>query len=93
MSDSVALHAIAQGRVQGINYRAFASREAARLGLTGYVRNLPDGAVEICAEGDKIQLEKLVEHLKAGPPGARVVNLALTWCDYTGQYSYFSVKR
>ena len=93
MGDSAALHAIAQGRVQGINYRAFASRDAARLGLTGYVRNLADGSVEICAEGDRKQLEKLVERLKSGPPGARVDNLALTWSDYSGQYSYFSVRR
>ena len=93
MGGSAALHAIAQGRVQGINYRAFASRDAARLGLTGYVRNLADGSVEICAEGDRKQLEKLVERLKSGPPGARVDNLALTWSDYSGQYSYFSVRR
>lgn len=93
MSDSVALHAVAQGRVQGVNYRAFASRDATRLGLTGYVRNLPDGSVEICAEGDRKQLEKLVDHLKAGPPGARVDNLEPTWSNYTGQYSYFSVRR
>ena len=93
MSDSVALHAVAQGRVQGVNYRAFASVDAARLSLTGYVRNLADGSVEICAEGDRKQLEKLVEHLKAGPTGARVDNLALTWSEYTGQYNYFSVRR
>ena len=93
MSDSAALHAIAQGRVQGVYYRAFASRNAARLGLTGYVRNLPDSSVEIYAEGERKQLEKLVEQLKAGPPGARVDNLELTWSEYTGQYSDFSVTR
>ena len=82
MSDSAALHAIAQGRVQGVS-----------LGLTGYVRNLLDNSVEICAEGARQQLEKLLEQLKTGPPGARVDNLVLTWSDYTGQYSDFSVKR
>ena len=85
MVDSTALRAIAQGRVQGVYYRVFASRNAVRLGLTGYVRNLPDSSVEIYAEGARRQLEKLVEQLKAGPPGARVVNLELTWSDYTGQ--------
>ena len=93
MSNSASSRAIAQGRVQGVNYRAFASRNAARLGLVGYVRNLPDGSVEICAEGNRKQLEKLVEQLKAGPPGARVDNLTVTWSDYTGQYSDFSVTR
>ena len=53
MSDSAALHAIAQGRVQGVFYRAFVSRNAVGLGLSGYVRNLPDSSVEICAEGTR----------------------------------------
>lgn len=93
MNDSAALHAIAQGRVQGVNYRAFAARNATRFSLSGYVCNLSDGSVEICAEVEKKHLEKLVEHLKAGPPGARVDNMLLTWSEFTGQYSYFSVKR
>ena len=93
MSDSAALHAIAQGRVQGVYFRVFASRNAVRLGLTGYVHNLPDGSVEIYAEGAKKQLEKLEEHLKEGPPGARVDNLTITWFEYTGQYNDFSVTR
>ena len=93
MSNSAALHAIAQGRVQGVYYRVFVSRNASRLGLTGYVRNLPDSSVEIYAEGTRKQLEKLVAQLKEGPPGARVDNLALTWSECTGQYSDFSVTR
>ena len=93
MSDSAALYAIAQGRVQGVYYRAFASRHAVSLGLTGYVRNLPDNSVEICAEGERKQLERMVEQLKSGPPGTRVDNLALTWSEFTGQYRDFSVTR
>jgi acylphosphatase len=93
MSDFVALQAIAQGRVQGVYYRVFASRNAIRLGLTGYVRNLPDRSVEIYAEGERKQLETLVEQLKEGPPGARVDNLALNWSKYTGKYRDFSVTR
>jgi acylphosphatase len=93
MSNSASLHAIAQGRVQGVYYRAFVSGNAAGLGLCGYVRNRPDNSVEIHAEGERKQLERLVEQLKAGPPGARVDNLTVTWSDYTGQYSDFSVTR
>ena len=93
MSDFVAFQAIVQGRVQGVYYRVFASRNAVKLGLTGYVRNLPDRSVEICAEGKRKQLEKLVEELKEDPPGARVDNLALTWSEYTGKYGDFSVTR
>jgi acylphosphatase len=59
--------------------------------LTGTVRNLPDNSVEITAEGDKKQLHKLADRLKQGPAGARVDNLELTWTEYTGQYSDFSV--
>jgi acylphosphatase len=69
MSNSSAFYAVAQGKVQGVYYRAFVSRNAARLGVTGYVRNLPDNSVEILAEGEKAQLEKLIEYLKQGPPG------------------------
>ena len=67
MSDLAALHAIAQGRVQGVNYRAFVSRNAAASGLTGAVRNLPDNSVEITAEGDKKQLQKFVEAAQTRP--------------------------
>ena len=91
MADSAAFYAVVQGRVQGVNYRVFVSRNAAALGLTGTVRNLPDNSVEITAEGDKKQLQILVEQLKKGPPGARVDNLELSWTGYTGQYSDFSV--
>jgi acylphosphatase len=89
--DLAAFRAIAQGRVQGVYYRAFASRNATQLNLTGYVCNLSDRTVEICAEGERKQLEKLIEQLKSGPPGARVDDLTLTWSGYTGQYRDFSV--
>jgi acylphosphatase len=91
MNDLAALHAVAQGRVQGVNYRAFVTRNAAALGLTGYVRNMPDNSVEITAEGDKNQLQKLIDLLKKGPPVARVDNLEISWSQYTGHYRDFSV--
>lgn len=93
MPDLAVLQAIAQGRVQGVYYRVFTSRNAIRLGLTGYVRNSPDMSVEIYAEGERKQLEKLIEQLKEGPPGARVDNLVLNWSKYTGKYHDFSVTR
>jgi acylphosphatase len=93
MSNLATLQAIAHGRVQGVNYRAFTARNAVNLGLTGYVRNLPDWSVQIYAEGEKNQLEKLVESLKEGPPGARVDKLAVTWSEYGNKYHNFSVIR
>ncbi|GAF85432.1 unnamed protein product, partial [marine sediment metagenome] len=53
MADSASLQATVYGRVQGVFFRAFVSRCARELGLTGYVGNLPDGAVEIMAEGER----------------------------------------
>ena len=91
MTDSAALNVVVFGHVQGVFFRAFTSRTAISLSLTGYVRNLPDGSVEITAEGDKNQLLKLLEHLKLGPPGARVDKLSISWSAYTGQYQDFSV--
>ncbi len=91
--DSAAFQAIAQGRVQGVFYRDFTARNAVRLGLTGYVHNLPGGSVEIHAEGARKKLETLAKLLKEGPPNARVDNLAVTWSEYTGEYKDFSVKR
>lgn len=93
MSDLAAFHAVAQGRVQGVNYRSFTSRNAAQLNLNGYVRNLSDSSVEIYAEGERSQLEKLLEKLREGPPGARVNNLSLGWSEFTGKYHEFEVTR
>jgi acylphosphatase len=66
------MRTIVRGRVQGVGYRAFVLREARRLGLAGYARNLPDGSVEVVAGGDALQLDVLAERLRAGPPLARV---------------------
>lgn len=93
MSDLAAFRSVAQGRVQGVYFRAFTSKNAVRLGLRGYVHNLPDNSVEIYAEGERAQLEKLVDKLREGPPAARVHNLSLTWSEYTGNYSNFEVTR
>ncbi|HTJ23558.1 MAG TPA: acylphosphatase [Gemmatimonadaceae bacterium] len=66
------LHVLVRGRVQGVGFRWYV-REAARdLGLAGWVRNRPDGAVEIAAEGDAPRVERLRDMLRAGPSGASV---------------------
>ena len=60
------------GRVQGVGFRYFTRREARRLGLAGYVRNRPDGDVEMEAEGPAGQVDALAEAVRRGPPGSRV---------------------
>lgn len=67
-----AIHAIAEGRVQGVGYRWFVQKAATKLGIKGYVRNLPDGTVELEAEGDSESLDALIVELKKGPFGAHV---------------------
>ncbi len=61
-----ALHLIVSGRVQGVGFRAWAARDADRLGIKGLVRNLPDGSVEIVAEGAPELLDRFYERLEAG---------------------------
>ena len=92
MTDPVSLHAVVYGRVQGVFFRAFVARWATELGLAGYVRNLPERAVEVEAEGEKKQLEELIGYLKVGPAGARVEKVAVNWSEYTGKYAGFNVK-
>ena len=87
------LNVIVHGRVQGIFFRAWTNNQAARLGLTGFVRNLPSGRdIEVEAEGDLAQLQKLLELLKAGPPGAQVDRMAETWSAYRGAYQDFEIR-
>jgi len=87
------VQATVHGYVQGVFFRAFVSRKAAELGLAGYVRNLPGGeAVEVIAEGERKQLEKLLSQLKLGPPAARVARVVASWSEYTGGYSGFRVR-
>ena len=92
-SDLASVQATVYGYVQGVFFRAFVSRRAGELGLTGYVRNLHDReAVEVLAEGERKQLEELISHLKVGPPAARVERVVTNWSEYTGSYSSFSVR-
>ena len=69
------LHVRVSGIVQGVGFRWFVRERARRLGLSGWVRNLPDGSVEVVAAGDDGQLALLKEELRRGPPGAVVDGL------------------
>jgi acylphosphatase len=66
------IRAIVSGHVQGVSYRASTAHEARRLGLTGWVRNLDDGSVELEAQGRPEAIDQLVAWCKQGPPAARV---------------------
>ncbi len=86
------LRAIVQGRVQGVSFRYYTQQQALRNGLVGYVRNLPDGTVEVVAEGEVAALQALLLWLHRGPRMARVDEVQESWGEPTGQYRRFAVK-
>lgn len=70
-----AIHLLIDGRVQGVGFRWFTRKAARELGLTGKVRNLPDGRVEVHAAGPTESLALLVDRLREGPPASRVTDI------------------
>lgn len=86
-----AFHAIVHGMVQGVGFRYWARGAAAGLRLTGWVRNLNDGTVEIYCEGAKESLDDFARLLQAGPPGARVERVDLHARTPQGTYNRFSI--
>ena len=93
MSDLFSVQVILYGRVQGVFFRNFILKQANKLGIVGYVRNLHNGkTLEVQAEGERKKLEELIDNLKTGPPGARVEKADINWSNYTGNYSSFSIR-
>lgn len=88
----VRLHAYVSGKVQGVFFRAYTRDKALALGITGWVRNLRDGRVEVTAEGPKEALEQLLHWLKTeGSPLSRVDNVEYEWLDATGEFRSFGI--
>ncbi len=73
------LHVWVEGRVQGVFFRDTTRRQALNLGLTGWVRNLPDGRVEAVFRGDREVCEEALKFVHAGPPGALVTKVDHRW--------------
>ena len=86
------LRATVRGKVQGVYFRAHTLRQAVQLGLSGYALNLPDGGVEVIAEGDQAALEMLLAWLQHGPPEAAVTSVQLQWGAASGEYRSFEVR-
>ena len=86
------LHAIVKGRVQGVGFRYFTQERATVLGLLGWVRNRWDGTVEVTAEGDRQDLEKLLQALRRGPRASTVSGVRPEWQEASGEFEYFKVK-
>jgi len=87
------LHAIVVGRVQGVGYRYFVLDQAASLGLSGWTRNLPNGTVEVLAQGGADALNHLLAALHRGPSGGRVDRVDSQLRGSTETYSGFRITR
>ncbi len=86
------LFVLISGKVQGVGFRNFTQMNAKQLGINGYAKNLPNGQVEVVAEGDKSQLDALVAFLKKGPRFARVDFLNVEERPFTGEYKTFGIR-
>jgi acylphosphatase len=80
------------GRVQGVGFRFSAVDEARRLGVKGWVRNASDGAVELVAEGDRAQLQRLAAWCRQGPRGAAVNDVEEQWLAACGEFDSFHIR-
>lgn len=85
------IHLTIRGRVQGVFFCASAQREARRLGISGWVRNKPDGTIELCAEGDEDSIKELSSWANHGPSAARVDHVDIRWRGYTGEFPEFLI--
>ena len=91
MSELVRVYLKIFGQVQGVYYRFTAKAEAEKLGLFGWVSNNDDDSVEIVAEGEKENLEKLIDWCKQGSFLAKVEKVDIDWQKYTGEFKEFSI--
>lgn len=80
------------GRVQGVGFRWFTLEAASVEGVTGWVRNLPNGDVEIMAEGDAEAVERFERRVRQGPGHARIDDVATEIVPPTGRYSTFTAR-
>ena len=86
------LHAVVHGTVQGVNFRRFAHQSALGCGVTGWVRNLPDGTVETVVEGPRSALEGYLRALNTGSPYSTVTRVDANWGAAEGSFSRFSIE-
>lgn len=90
---NIRMHLHISGRVQGVFFRDTTSQMAESMGLTGYVKNLIDGRVEIVVEGKKGDVDRLVQWCHTGPRGAIVKSVEIHNEPYHGEFKFFEVRR
>jgi acylphosphatase len=90
--EKVRAHVYISGRVQGVFFRDSLREEATRRGVSGWVRNLPDGRVEAVLEGERPAVEAVIAWCHQGPPLARVTRVEVHWEPYSGQFRGFAIR-
>ena len=80
------------GDVTGVGYRYWVRQNAKELGLTGFVRNVETGLVEVVFEGDEEIVQKMIEFCKKGPEVAWVTKIDIKWEKVTGEFTQFEVR-
>ncbi len=93
MRDCVRAEIVVKGRVQGVFFRASAQQQGLQLGLTGEVRNLPDGSVEAIVEGEKRAVDDFVDWCRRGPPSAEVEDVEVKLRPPRDEFRTFTVGR
>ncbi|MHA1239067.1 MAG: acylphosphatase [Candidatus Odinarchaeia archaeon] len=91
-AENVRAHLYISGRVQGVFFRAYTQEVALDHNVSGWVRNLPDGRVEAVLEGKKVDVEKVINFCRRGPPSARVEDVQVTWEPYKGEFKGFEIR-
>ncbi len=89
---NVRAHIFVSGKVQGVFFRAKTMQEAIRLGVNGWVRNLPDGRVEAIFEGEKQAVDAAIDFCRKGPRGSVITVFDLKWEPFSGEFKSFKVR-
>ena len=89
----VRAHVFVSGRVQGVFFRVETRYEAMKRNVAGWVRNTSGGRVEAIFEGEREDVEKLIEFCRKGPSGARVTKVDVQWEKYSGEFKDFKIRR
>ena len=85
-------HIIVRGRVQGVGFRFAAQRAGRTIGVSGFVRNLANGDVEIVAQGDPERVERMIDWARRGPPAASVEKIEVESRDRTATFRDFDIR-
>jgi acylphosphatase len=89
----VRAHILVSGRVQGVFFRVKTRYEAMNRNVSGWVRNTSGGQVEANFEGEREDVEKLIDFCRKGPPSARVTEIDVQWEEYSGEFKSFKIRR